>query len=431
MRGFPLLLAAILYLAAAQFASAQQAADDIIAGPPENAPQSEPNQPPEADALPADPVIAPSGDMPATPDDRIGPSEQQPDIDRIPSSSDAAPAPDLGQTLNPEDQALPPPVVELPSPQDAAQPPIVQPSEQGQQPMEETAPPAPAQPDPDLAQPAPEGLQPAAGEARAVDAAQTNPNPLSAMQLESLGATRSLPLFTPSRTPPVVALPEPEQVAAAPAEPPPAVEAPPPPLQLIGIILTDADQTALLRNTSTGETLRLGSGDRFEDWTMKIVDARSIVFQSGDRVQDMKMFETFTSPPPASGEPSGESFDPGSPQDENNPQPGEAPPDSGEGPAPDNGQSDIVIPHHANAQHDGSRPPSAPKQQRARAGNSAETSDPGTEIPADPSATGESAPHVAEDSAPPENFAPQLGNAPIPPEGALPGDDRRDATLGE
>jgi hypothetical protein len=413
MRWSPLLLTALLCLGTAQFAPAQQPADDIIAGPPADAAQSEPNQAPEADALPADPDITPSDDMPTTPDDGIGATEQQPDIGQIPSSSDEGPAPDLGRTVKPEDRALPPAAVETPSPQDAVEPSIARPeSEQAQQPKEKIAPPAQVQPDPDLAQPAPEDLQPAAAETQAVDAAQTNPNPLSGLQLDSLSATRSLPLFTPSRTPPVVAPPaEPEEVAAAPQEPPPAVEAQPPPLQLIGIILTDADQTALLRNTSTGETLRLASGDRFEDWTMKIVDARSIVFQSGDRVQDMKMFETFTSPPPPSGEPSGEPFDPGAPQEE-------PPADSGEPPPPDNGQSDIVIPHHANTQHAGPRPSSATKEQ-VRRGNSAETSDPDAQIPADPSA-------MTEDSAPPENFGPQLGNTPIPQEGALPDADQSD-----
>jgi hypothetical protein len=139
--------------------------------------------------------------------------------------------------------------------------------------------------------------------------AAVNPNPLSSLDLESLSATRSAPLFTPSRTGPIVEAPI-EAVAEAPP-PPPEVppEQAPPALQLVGIVLTDAAQTALLKDPGSNEIHRLNSGDEYEGWSVTIVDARSIEFRSGDRVEALKMFESF--PTPASYGMSGElPFDP-------------------------------------------------------------------------------------------------------------------------
>jgi hypothetical protein len=142
--------------------------------------------------------------------------------------------------------------------------------------------------------------------------ALVNPNPLSSLNLESLTATRSLLFFTPSRTAPMVDAPVEEEVIAASVEPQVEPDAPPPDLQLIGIVLADSSQTALLRNQSTGEVLRLTSGDEFEEWAVKIVDAVSVELRRGDRVQGLKMFETFPAPPFAGnsmGQP-GEMLDP-------------------------------------------------------------------------------------------------------------------------
>lgn len=120
-----------------------------------------------------------------------------------------------------------------------------------------------------------------------------NPNPLSSLTLDGLAATRELPLFTPSRSPPPVVV-EPvadEPVVAAPAQSEPVVEEPPPAVQLIGIILTNSKQTAILRNSSTDEVLRLSPGEEVENWALTIVDARSIELRRGDRIEGLKMFE--------------------------------------------------------------------------------------------------------------------------------------------
>ncbi len=129
-----------------------------------------------------------------------------------------------------------------------------------------------------------------------------NPNPLSGLDLESLTATRSLPLFTPSRTaPPTVE--EAVEAEVAPIEPPVGPEQPPPSVQLVGIVLTESTETALLLDPTSNEVHRLTSGEEYDGWLLKIVDARSVELRSGDRVEGLKMFESFPAPQPLDGMP--------------------------------------------------------------------------------------------------------------------------------
>jgi len=137
---------------------------------------------------------------------------------------------------------------------------------------------------------------PAASEAPVEPDAAVNPNPLSSLDLESLSATRSAPLFTPSRTGPIVEAPIEAVLEAPPPPPEVAPEDPPPGLQLVGIVLTDAAKTALLKDPDSNEIHRLNSGDEIQGWSLIIVDARSVEFRSGERVEGLKMFEAFPAP---------------------------------------------------------------------------------------------------------------------------------------
>jgi general secretion pathway protein N len=120
-------------------------------------------------------------------------------------------------------------------------------------------------------------------------AAPVNANPISALDLDALSATRELPLFTPSRTPPIVveAEPEPEPVIE-----PEIVEetADPPPLELIGIVVTEAEQVVLLMDQSTGEVQRIRPGDDFQGWTVSIIDSRTVELESEGNSQTLTMF---------------------------------------------------------------------------------------------------------------------------------------------
>ena len=152
--------------------------------------------------------------------------------------------------------------------------------------------------------------------------APVNANPISALDLDTLTATRELPLFTPSRTPPVVMETEPEP------EPEPVVEAEiveetdpePPPLELIGIVVTEAEQVVLLLDQSTGEVQRIRPGDDFQGWTVSIIDSRTVELESEGSSQTLTMFtgtgEEAAPPDAFEDDYAGEEFDAGVELDE-------------------------------------------------------------------------------------------------------------------
>lgn len=127
--------------------------------------------------------------------------------------------------------------------------------------------------------------------------AGTSLNPLAGLTLDSLSATRDLPLFTPSRSAPVV---------ETTMEPPPAIEpetvAPepvPPSLRLIGIVMAEAGRMALLADPGTGLVQRLAPGATVDGWTLEILDAKTVAFSRGDRQHRLTLFEPGSNPPPA------------------------------------------------------------------------------------------------------------------------------------
>ena len=94
------------------------------------------------------------------------------------------------------------------------------------------------------------------------------------LPLQTLGATRERPLFTPSRRPPMAAAIAPpiEPVKAAAA----AVEPEQPPLTLLGIVLTGAAEGyAVLINTATKEIVRLKTGEGHDGWILHSVSGRA------------------------------------------------------------------------------------------------------------------------------------------------------------
>jgi hypothetical protein len=122
-------------------------------------------------------------------------------------------------------------------------------------------------------------------------------NPLSALDLESLAATRTLPLFTPSRSAPIVEQPMVPQVVAAEPEIFVAPEPLPPPLRLVGVVMTQSDQVALLADQATGMIHRLRAGETYEGWTLNIVDRRTVAFLNEGREHTLTMFEEFGEAP--------------------------------------------------------------------------------------------------------------------------------------
>ncbi len=243
----------------------------------------------------------------------------------------------------------------------------------------------------------------AAQDAPANAPAMVNPNPLSSLSLDSLTATRALPLFTPSRTPPApppeVQVEEPEPVAEQ-VDP----EQPPPSVQLIGIVLTDATQTVLLRDPASNEVHRLTDGGDLQGWAVKIIDSRSVELRSGERVQGLKMFETFSPQAEPQAQP---------PYDESRP-PLPPPPGGRLTPSP---RSPLAEPPPMDSQgvspDADAPPPDAPPSdaQDSAPGGDAQSPD-SLDVPSDSEAP-------PPEESPPVDFAPKRGNAPIPEEGSL------------
>lgn len=106
-------------------------------------------------------------------------------------------------------------------------------------------------------------------------------NPLWAIPLASLSATRERPLFSPSRRPPAKAAdeepaPEPEP---APSE---ADAGEPPALRLLGTIASESESFALFRDTRAQKDLRLRLGEEHDGWVLRAVHARTVTLSHGD-----------------------------------------------------------------------------------------------------------------------------------------------------
>lgn len=102
-------------------------------------------------------------------------------------------------------------------------------------------------------------------------------NPLWAIPLTELDATRERPLFSPSRRPPppaLVAAPP----AAAPAPPAPST-APRPSLALIGTILNGRDGHGIFLDPATNGVVRLKTGEAHEGWVLRSVSLRDAMLQ--------------------------------------------------------------------------------------------------------------------------------------------------------
>lgn len=106
-------------------------------------------------------------------------------------------------------------------------------------------------------------------------------NPLWAIPLRALSATRDRPIFSPSRRPPA-----PPAVAAAPAAPPKAPVAAPaepdkPPLTLVGTIVGDSEGFGIFLDQATKAVIRLKTGQDHVGWVLQSVHGREATFKKG------------------------------------------------------------------------------------------------------------------------------------------------------
>lgn len=102
-------------------------------------------------------------------------------------------------------------------------------------------------------------------------------NPLWAIPLSALTATRERPLFLPSRRAPAPAVAGTPVVAAPP--PPPPAEPEQPPLTLVGAIASETEGFAVFLDQATNNVIRLKVGQDHQGWVLRSVKGREATLE--------------------------------------------------------------------------------------------------------------------------------------------------------
>jgi hypothetical protein len=127
----------------------------------------------------------------------------------------------------------------------------------------------------------------AAAVAPSSEPAPTSANPLWAIPLSSLTATRDRPLFSASRRPPPPAV-APVAVVSAPPPPPPT-EPDKPNLVLVGTIVGDANSFGIFIYQTSRTALRLKLGERHEGCTLRSVQKREAMLVKDQQIAVIEM----------------------------------------------------------------------------------------------------------------------------------------------
>jgi general secretion pathway protein N len=137
--------------------------------------------------------------------------------------------------------------------------------------------------------------------------APTSANPLWAIPLSALTATRDRPVFSASRRPPAPAV---APVAAVPAPPPPPAPTEPekPNLVLVGTIVGDANSFGIFIDQTSRTALRLKLGEQHEGWTLRSVQKREAMLVKDQQIAVVEM------PPPAQTGDAGNELSPSGPE---------------------------------------------------------------------------------------------------------------------
>lgn len=138
-------------------------------------------------------------------------------------------------------------------------------------------------------------------------------NPLWAIPLSSLSATRDRPLFTPSRRPPA-----PPAVAGPPPTAPIAPVAPPaeperPRLTLVGAVIGSGGGIAVFVDQTTNDVVRLKTGESHSGWMLRSVKGREALFQKNSETLTLALPAPGMGPAPGMPLPPGMAQPPGGP----------------------------------------------------------------------------------------------------------------------
>jgi general secretion pathway protein N len=113
-------------------------------------------------------------------------------------------------------------------------------------------------------------------------------NPLWAIPLSALAATRTRPLFTPSRRPPAPVVASVPVAAPRPPPPPPALPQHPN-LTLVGTVAGENEGVAVFIDTATRDTVRLRTGEGHSGWVLQSVERRTATLQKGGETETLAM----------------------------------------------------------------------------------------------------------------------------------------------
>ena len=107
-------------------------------------------------------------------------------------------------------------------------------------------------------------------------------NPLWAIPLRQLTATRERPLFAPSRRPPPPVVATQHQMPPAPPLPPKPVEPEKPSLMLVGTIARGtAERIGIFFDSAARSVVRLRAGEAHKGWILHAVQRREVVLVKG------------------------------------------------------------------------------------------------------------------------------------------------------
>ena len=153
--------------------------------------------------------------------------------------------------------------------------------------------------------PAPVDISP--GAPARVERSEPSGNPLWAIPLSALTATRERPLFLPSRRAPAPAVAGTPVVAAPP--PPSPAQPEQPPLTLVGAIASETEGFAVFLDQATNNVVRLKTGQDHSGWVLQSVKGREVTLQKDGRAATMVLPQPGTAPSaggiPVAGPPRG------------------------------------------------------------------------------------------------------------------------------
>ena len=135
--------------------------------------------------------------------------------------------------------------------------------------------------------------------AKPTEAPTVAANPLWAIPLSALTATRNRPLFTPSRRPPAPVVASVPVAAPRPPPPPPPAVPQHPNLTLVGTVAGENEGVAVFIDTTTRDTVRLRTGEGHNGWILQSIEGRAATLQKGAQSETLALPKPTYAPAPA------------------------------------------------------------------------------------------------------------------------------------